>query len=360
MPFLEERKQSILNQSLQDFEVVIVDDGSQDGAREFLLNWSQSDPRVRFFDGPRKGLYAGWNECVKHCRGKYVYFATSDDSMVAETLEHMAECLELNRDCDICYTPLIVTDSQGNVMSTGGGDDRNRWLCPGWTESINVRPAPYDGILYFAGRGQYGSITQLLLQKRVFEKIGYFREDIGPVADYEWTLRACLRVGTVYSQKPCGTWRLHDAQATAKATGSELENLKMQLGLIKTAILAECHEPCALNPIAKRMAKYWYTLRILRILRRQAMTSVESLREFTWYCTLNPEVLLFWILCQAFQPCDSWLRNALVKTCRAVCAAQPRAAQRRLAIVQQEMVSEGNATNESSDLFRVSVNNEGA
>ena len=91
--FLEPRMDSILAQTLTDWELIVCDSFSDDGTWEYLQQF-KDDARVRLYQVPREGMYAGWNECLRRCRGEYVYIATADDTMVPECLERMVAALE--------------------------------------------------------------------------------------------------------------------------------------------------------------------------------------------------------------------------------------------------------------------------
>jgi glycosyltransferase involved in cell wall biosynthesis len=90
--FLEPRMQTILAQTLADWELIVCDSFSSDGTWEYFQQFKQ-DPRVRLYQVPKEGLYAGWNECLRRCRGEYVYIATADDTCKPELLEKMVAAL---------------------------------------------------------------------------------------------------------------------------------------------------------------------------------------------------------------------------------------------------------------------------
>jgi glycosyltransferase involved in cell wall biosynthesis len=84
--------QTILSQTLADWELIVCDSFSSDGTWEYFQQFKQ-DPRVRLYQVPKEGLYAGWNECLRRCRGEYVYIATADDTCKPELLEKMVAAL---------------------------------------------------------------------------------------------------------------------------------------------------------------------------------------------------------------------------------------------------------------------------
>jgi glycosyltransferase involved in cell wall biosynthesis len=214
-PFLEERLQSILRQNLDDWELVIVDNESDDGAWEYFREWAAKDPRIRISQAPRRGMYDNWNNCIRLARGRYVYIATSDDTMSQRFLEVMVQALEQYGQCDLAHCKLAIIDDQGApyqalqwdrfYSSVYFGDLINR---------RHIRLAPHDGLLHCGVRTVYTSITQLLIRRTLFERIGLFRTDCGSIADFEWEMRASLVAHTVHIPEYLAAWRVHPSQGT--------------------------------------------------------------------------------------------------------------------------------------------------
>src|SRR3954453_9924295 len=78
--YLSEAIESVLEQEFQDYEVVIVDDCSQDESEEVIRRYAARDGRIRFhFNRPNLGMVANWNYCLSLARGEYVQFLFGDD-----------------------------------------------------------------------------------------------------------------------------------------------------------------------------------------------------------------------------------------------------------------------------------------
>lgn len=214
--YLPERIATIEAQSFSDWELVICDNHSTDGAWEYFLNLARRDIRIRVSQAPREGMYANWNNCIRLARGEFIYIATSDDTMADNCLEKMVAALDHNSDCDLAHCPMRVIDHNGDL-----GPD---W----WTGSSlfarssgdllhrpHKRHAPFDGVLCMLGDNIYSSVTQLLTRRSLFDKIGYYRTDWGSLGDFHWNLRAGLVASTVHVPDTWGGWRMHPSQATA-------------------------------------------------------------------------------------------------------------------------------------------------
>ncbi|MCX7914760.1 MAG: glycosyltransferase family 2 protein, partial [Verrucomicrobiae bacterium] len=114
--FLPERMESILAQTLTDWELIICDSYSDDGSWEFFQKFAD-DPRVRLYQVPRAGLYAGWNECLRRVRGRYVYIATSDDTCEPQLLERLVGVLEQHPDVAMASCNFRFIDEAGKSVA---------------------------------------------------------------------------------------------------------------------------------------------------------------------------------------------------------------------------------------------------
>src|ERR1039457_3714887 len=109
-PYLQERVETIFNQTFHDWELIVCDGFSEDGAWEYIGYLAAREPRMRVSQALRKGIYAGFNDCIAQARGEYVYIATSDDTMMPECLEKMVGALQANPDCGLCQCELVIID----------------------------------------------------------------------------------------------------------------------------------------------------------------------------------------------------------------------------------------------------------
>jgi glycosyltransferase involved in cell wall biosynthesis len=214
--YLEERIATIEAQTFKDWELVICDNYSDDGAWEFFEELARRDSRVHISQEPRAGMYANWNNCILKARGEFIYVATSDDTMAEDCLEKMVKALDENPDCGLAHCPMKVIDQHG-------APGRDWWTVSShFTKSSgdflkkrHKRIAPFDGILCLLGENIYSSVTQLLIRRSLYDKVGLYKADWGSVGDFHWSLRAGLATSAVHVPDTWGGWRMHPSQATA-------------------------------------------------------------------------------------------------------------------------------------------------
>lgn len=104
---------SVLNQTLQDFEIYVVDDAGTDETADLVASFE--DPRIHYirFDTNQKAA-AARNAGMEKARGKYIAFLDSDDEWLPTKLEKQVECLEkLSDEWGCCYTGAYVNKIGG-------------------------------------------------------------------------------------------------------------------------------------------------------------------------------------------------------------------------------------------------------
>jgi len=150
--------------------------------------------------------------------------------MGADCLEKLAAALNAHPDCDLAHCPPKYIDGQGQIIESQWGTKSMIGRTSGrLLEQCHLRKAPYDGLLHLAGESVYISITQLLIRKTLFDKIGLFKSDWGSIGDFEWNMRASLVASTIHVPNTWGGWRLHASQATASSGyGSQAHGVKIE------------------------------------------------------------------------------------------------------------------------------------
>lgn len=115
--------ESISNQTLRDFEVIISDDASTDGSRSIAEEYSRRDPRFRLNANPvNLGMTRNWNAALKEARGRFVVKLDSDDSFRPETLARLAEAMESDSKPTVVYCRTLDCDENLVPFSSYRGE----------------------------------------------------------------------------------------------------------------------------------------------------------------------------------------------------------------------------------------------
>ena len=234
--YLPVRVDTIFHQTYSEWELIVSDNFSEDGAWEFFQNLAAKEKRVSAVQ-ERLGMYDGWNQCIRRARGKYVYIATSDDTMAPDCLEKLVAALERHPECDIAHCNLKVIDDSGDEFDHGWSSISLFALSSGPLMDIShLRMAPFDALLLMSGRTVYWSITQLLIRRDLFDRIGFFESRWGSIGDANWQMRACLVANTTHVADTWAGWRVHGTQATGRINYDSERHEKQTQEMIDHAI----------------------------------------------------------------------------------------------------------------------------
>ena len=114
--YLQQRIDSILNQTYQDFELILLDDCSTDHSREILLSYKENPKisRIVFNKQNSGSTFKQWNKGIEMAQGEYIWIAESDDWADITFLEELVSELNKYPDVGIVYTASTLIDEQGN------------------------------------------------------------------------------------------------------------------------------------------------------------------------------------------------------------------------------------------------------
>ena len=166
---------SVLAQSFQDFELLVVDDGSTDATRAVLAEYGD---RLRLLAKANGGPAAARNLGLSHASGDYVAFLDADDHWKADKLQRQVDLLDTRPEIGFCSTATEVVDSAGRTAGS--------WPC---------RPdaGPLPDILFLHGTVISGSTSGVLARKRLIDELGGFDESLRGFEDPDLWIRLAAR-----------------------------------------------------------------------------------------------------------------------------------------------------------------------
>ena len=115
--YLEDAIKSVLAQTFQEWELILVDDGSSDGSLDIAKKYEQLDSRVRVIsDGLNKKLPTRLNEIIKEAKFDFIARMDADDLMDVERLEKQYAFLSANPEYDLVTTGMYSIDQSNEVL----------------------------------------------------------------------------------------------------------------------------------------------------------------------------------------------------------------------------------------------------
>jgi glycosyltransferase involved in cell wall biosynthesis len=110
--------EGMLAQDLDDFELIICDNASQDGTAEIAREYAARDGRIRYYRNPSNlGLVRNFNRVFELSRGRYFKWTAHDDWHPPQTLRVCAEVLEGDPSAVLCASAVAITDDDGEVFA---------------------------------------------------------------------------------------------------------------------------------------------------------------------------------------------------------------------------------------------------
>lgn len=114
--------ESVLNQNLDDFEVILVDDGSPDDCPKMCDGWAEKDARIRVIHQANKGLSGARNAGIDIAQGEYITFVDSDDYIAENTYVPLMQMLESDSTIDMIEYPTRDFDFNPPTVYTSMDD----------------------------------------------------------------------------------------------------------------------------------------------------------------------------------------------------------------------------------------------
>lgn len=87
--YLKKCIESVMNQTLTDIEILVVNDGSKDSSEKIINKLLKVDKRIRYYSQENKGVSAARNVGLQHAKGEFILFVDSDDTILPETLDEL-------------------------------------------------------------------------------------------------------------------------------------------------------------------------------------------------------------------------------------------------------------------------------
>ena len=189
--YLEDAIKSVLAQTFQEWELILVDDGSSDGSLDIAKKYEQLDSRVRVIsDGLNKKLPARLNEIINEAKFNFIARMDADDLMDVERLEKQYAFLSANPEYDLVTTGMYSIDQSNEVLG---------------------KRLPENRIMQ--ANEILGGLTNLLhasmLAKKQWCLRNPYREDNALAEDYELWLSAAIKNDLKYNvlQEPLYYYR---------------------------------------------------------------------------------------------------------------------------------------------------------
>jgi glycosyltransferase involved in cell wall biosynthesis len=183
---------SVLRQTVDDLEVIVVDDGSTDNTFDVVRSYE--DPRLRILRQENAGHAGARNAGIGHTTGKYVAFVDADDLWLPRKLEAQLAFLRGHPDVRALHSAAIHVDDGLRPLFIG--------QCPDGKNSL-------IDVLCF--RGLPGFMCTPIIERQLLDELGRFDQSLIILQDWDLAIRLARR-GELHSiSEPLALYRVHSA-----------------------------------------------------------------------------------------------------------------------------------------------------
>jgi glycosyltransferase involved in cell wall biosynthesis len=226
--FLEEAIESVLAQTFQRWELLLVDDGSADGSTEIARRYERrGSGKIRYLEHEahrNRGKSVSRNVGVASARGEYVSFLDADDVFLPSKLERQVGLLDAYPEAGMTYGPTLYWHGWTDAES-----DRHRDFIPELGVPPGRESAPTRLLTRFLASGGVVPCTcALLVRRECLERVGGFEESIPHLYEDQVLIAKLCLSAPVFVEGDCGAWyRQHpDSSSNAAIRTGEYHPLR--------------------------------------------------------------------------------------------------------------------------------------
>jgi glycosyltransferase involved in cell wall biosynthesis len=256
--FLADAIASVKAQTRDDWELVLVDDGSRDGSTAIAREAARADPaRVRYLQhegGANRGMSASRNLGIAAARGEFIAFVDGDDIWLPEKLAEQLAVLDAEREADMVYGRTLIWHSWR------ADDSMPDHYFPLGVEPNRLYRSPELFRLLVRNRAQTPTTLGAMFRRSLVERIGGFVESFrGMFEDQVFFAKVHLAAATYVDDRTWARYRQHERSCSARAAGSadELAARKVFLDWLDAYTREQGRsEPAVRIPLLRARADY--------------------------------------------------------------------------------------------------------
>lgn len=255
--YVERAVQSILNQTYENFEIIIVNDGSIDGSRDKVI--AIADSRIKLIDQENKGVSAARNTGVYNSQYDFVTFLDADDTWDPNFLEDMALLIKKFPSAGI-----YGTNNFFEYQDSFKVHEPYEWLFNGETCGLINN---YFDVFLKIGKSPFSS-SNFCMSRKLFNDIGGYKEGVRLTEDSDLWCRIALRYKIAYSKKPLATYYM----GTNGSTHFIFEKRDFQVTTtLKNELLLK-----NVNPKLEKSVKKFIAFQQLSLVKRSILTNNKN------------------------------------------------------------------------------------
>jgi len=195
--YIGEAIESVLKQTYQDFEIIIVDDGSTDNTRELVSSFH--DERLQYRYQENRGASDARNTGIKASRGKYISFLDADDVWLPLKLELQVKALESSPRIGLVYSDMYYFGLNKTLPQ------KTFFQCFHWNP-------PRGRVLNLLAERYFAHLSVVMIKRDVINQVGLFDTSLRNCQDYDFLFRVALYYEFEVIPQPLAKYRFSERQ----------------------------------------------------------------------------------------------------------------------------------------------------
>jgi len=235
--FIIETIDSVLNQTYQNIEIIIVDDGSVDQSLERVK--ALTNHQIRWFKQMNKGASAARNYGLKEAKGDYIQFLDADDLLAPDKIEKQITQLQ-NSVNAVAYCSTVYFPDGADHLSFAPNSDEGSFM--GYSkEPVKFMINLWGG---YTGKGSMIAVQAWLTPKILIDKVGGWNEQLSLDDDGEFFARIVLNANQViYTDTFCYYRKFEDRQSLSRIKNEKAyESLYQSIHVKKQTLLEKTND----------------------------------------------------------------------------------------------------------------------
>jgi len=245
--YIDETLHSVFAQTCQDFEIILVDDGSTDGSAD-LVTRRFPDPRITIVRQPHQTLRVARPAAVAHAKGEFIAFLDHDDVWLPEKLQRQIAAAQATPEAALIFSDCLIIDASGQPIGRLSDQYDFRAIDLSGTR----------GYLELLRRGCFIAYPTAFARTAAVRAVGGFDPIYQYVSDYDLWLRLARRYKVTCIFEPLAKYRVHETQFTQRHSDITLaEHRALLRPIISERFLPSSRAACArtqrLRPASSRV-----------------------------------------------------------------------------------------------------------
>jgi glycosyltransferase involved in cell wall biosynthesis len=286
---LSETLSNICLQVFENWECIIVDDGSTDNTKQVANAFVQKDIRFKYLFQKNQGLSAARNSGIHHSKGKFIQLLDADDFIEKNKLQLQLAVFETNADIDIVYSEarFFYSEAPNEFFMSLNGDQVSWMPFADSSDQENLKTTLIKINICV--------VNAPLIRKEVFDKIGDFNTKLKSVEDWEYWCR-CAYSGVKFrfdnGQDTKALVRLH-ANSMSRSIKGMMEAACIARATLKELILADKHSKFSNERLLLNLQEKSYLHKTLFDIYKQESNRKNAFRHLREYGKIKNEKAYF-------------------------------------------------------------------